>query len=288
MRIRDRLIALAPASLSQHRMGARAPSPSLDSEGVPSTSVNDPVEPPVSELPREVSEQMLYSFHISRNRLIQTSEALGVIAASLEHAEATLLSAPLEHPRLHSPNPRYNAVIDALDLSLRAANARDDNGGRLFAGAPSSDAPFASDGSFRGVHHCSAIVAVAGPPPALAVAASALTRHAATGDPVDILGLLSHAITICNHSEEAARTACRVGLRRASAQIVVLQDKLALAISLLADASSVVENTTPVGRTALVDGEMERTSAQLSHTFGAIEAARSLAERTLAIFPSLS
>lgn len=285
MRIRERLIALATASLTPSRPG-QVPAGRGESMG----ELDAPAPPAAAELeapslPHSVTERMLQSIHTSQVRLLQTTEAIAMIASSVAHADAILRRRPLGLPTSAATavSPPISELVRA---AVEAANMRGADGSFLLVGANPSAAPFSNHGAFLGGSAATAMVTVPGPPPGLGVAAATLTAQApsstATPPPVDILMLLARAARTSGDPRAAAEL--HEGLTRAASQLAHLQSKIALALSVLSDAATIAEDMAPYALATL--GEPAAVDAgALASTFGAIEAARSLAERTLAIFP---
>src|SRR5262245_21929202 len=119
MRIRDRLIALATASLAPSRAPARGP---VDAEERPAPDgvALGPPSPPQPGLPRQLGELLLQSIHVSRQRLQQTAEALAAIAAAVASTELAVRD--LLDPARRSAPGRARAD-GALTLAILAANA---------------------------------------------------------------------------------------------------------------------------------------------------------------------
>lgn len=283
MRIRDRLIALATQSLTP-----RSPSVEGDRGGVgnapPSTDVHAAAEPEAPTLPRAVAERMLQSIHTSQVRLLQTTEVIAEIASAVAHTDAILRRRPMGLPSSNQAGPAPT-ISELAATALEAANQRGSDGAYLLVGASPSAAPFAANGAFLGGAAATALVSVPGPPPGLGVAAATLTAGApsALGAPpaVDILPLLTRAAR--SNGELSGRASLHEQLQRAASQLAHLQSKLALALSVLSDAAAVAEEHVPASFAAIPDSSSV-DAGQLAQTFGAIDAARSLAERTLAIF----
>lgn len=330
MRIRDRLIALATASLTPSRTargsGAAPHGPSVADElAAIEAEAEAGAEPPASgELPRQLGEQMLQSIHASLQRLAQTTEALAVLASAIATAEAAVRQhraastgapapaspgtqihppsgpsigpagpifyggpgpAAAASPRAQSPSsPPINLAGGVMTLALHAANARSLDGTYLFTGS-GGEPPFATDGSYRGTSSASIVVLLHGPPPHLAVSAASLTCLGPLPNAMDILPRLARAQLACGNGTLHALEACRGPLAEAAAQLAYLQARVDAASSVLADATTVTAELIPA-RASLSETETDQPTAQLAQTFGALEAARSLAERTLAIFPS--
>lgn len=326
MRIRDRLIALATASLTPSRTargsGAAPHAPSVADELAAIEAEADPGAEPSSggELPRQLGEQMLQSIHASLQRLAQTTEALAVLASAIATAEAAVrqhLAASAGSPspagpgtQIHPPNgpsigpagpifaagpaspppraqspssPPINLAGGVMTLALHAANARALDGTYLFTGS-GGEPPFSTDGSYRGTSSASIVVLLPGPPPHLAVAAAALTCLGPLPNAMDILPRLARAQLACGNGARHALEACRGPLAEAAALLAYLQARVDDASSVLADATTVTAELVPA-RASLSEAGADQPTAQLAQTFGALEAARSLAERTLAIFP---
>ncbi len=330
MRIRDRLIALATASLTPSRTtrgsGAAPHAPSGEDE-LAAIEAEPGAKPPAlrGELPRQLGEQMLQSIHASLQRLAQTTEALSVLASAIATAEATVrqhLAAttnatspagpgtripppngppngaggpiypgpPLRHaaapPRRAQAlsSPPINLASGVMTLALHAANSRSLDGTYLFTGS-GGEPPFATDGSYRGTSSSSIVVLLPGPPPHLAVAAAALTCLGPLPSAMDILPRLARAQLACGNGARNSLEACRGPLAEAAAQLAYLQARVDAAATVLADATAVTAELIPA-RASLSESESDQPTAQLAQTFGALEAARSLAERTLAIFPA--
>jgi hypothetical protein len=284
MRIRDRLFALATASLHQGRAGARDPSARAEADARPMAA---PTVPP-SQLPREVSEQMLQSVMSSQQRLHQTAEVLAAIGSAVVRAEAALRAPGSVSRRGTGPRRPLGSGADSgpkesFPALLGLANARGLDGGFLFAGADGA-APFASDGSFRGTL-APTILTLEGAPPALVISGSALTAAAPFALAVDVLPALDRALTVTSATRQ--RELCMDQLQRATQQITYVQSKLAHAIDVLAGATSVIEDAISTSAIA-AEHDSSINASHLAQTFGALEAARSLAERTLAIFPTLT
>jgi hypothetical protein len=313
MRIRDRLIALATVSLNQRR--PQRPSPQPPGSASP-LAAGSPLERPIHsnqgsakvppealtpvaseaeprsaasastaypELPRELSEQMLQSLLSSRQRLQLSAEALAIIAAGIACAEATL-RVPTTRAAAR-PSAGAEGAADLLGAAfvaaLQAANSFGPDGAYLLSSH--HGAPFGSDGRCDGSATPGDIIIIPGPPPGLAVSAAALTCAAIAPRSIDVLPALGRART-ASVGDARIRAACFEDLERAAAQLAYLQSKVTLALIVLSDAIEFAEATV-TSRT--VDQEPADHVAQLAGTFAAIEAARSLAERTLAIFPSV-
>ncbi|MBK7539820.1 MAG: hypothetical protein IPI49_31605 [Myxococcales bacterium] len=243
-------------------------------------------DPAPEELPRAVTERMLQSIHTSQVRLLHTTEAIAVIASSVAHADAILRRRPLGMMASSATTSGTPLLGDLVLSAIEAANTRGPDGSFVLVGANPQIAPFSGGGVLLAGAVSPTFVTVLGPPPGLAVSAAALTAAApapgATAT-VDILPLLVAAARANGDLHAAAPLHER--LQRAASQLAHLQSKLALALSVLSDAAAIAEDLEPappaLAEPAAVD------SGQLAQTFGAIEAARSLAERTLAIFPAL-
>jgi hypothetical protein len=314
MRIRDRLIALAAASLNPSRSargsataphGASSPTMADELAALEGEESAAGAPAPGPELPRQLGEQMLQSIHASLQRLAQTAEALAVLASAIATAEtavrqhlaaaaghppaaqihaAPLLGGPPPSGRASSPtSPPVNLAGGVMTLALHAANARALDGSYLFTGS-GGDPPFSADGSYRGTSSGTVVVMLPGPPPHLAVAAASLTCLGPLPTAMDVLPRLARAQAACGAGTTSGLEACRGPLAEAAAMLVHLQARVDAAQAVLADATSVTAELVPPR--VVLEAEPEHRSAQLAQTFGALEAARSLAERTLAIFPS--
>jgi hypothetical protein len=251
---------------------------------------------------------MLQSVMSSQQRLHQTAEVLATIGSAVVRAEAALRAPPTAAGRGTGPRPPLvtatssaekasaggtRALAASLDTSfnstfsaaLSVANARGLDGTFLFAGGDGA-APFARDGSFRGAPSTT-ILSIDGAPPSLVISGSALTAAAPFALAVDVLPELARALAATTGSDGRKRNRCRAQLQRATHQITFVQSKLAHAIAVLAGATSVIEDAI-AGSDPSGPGNPKDDPAHLAQAFGAIEAARSLAERTLAIFPTLT
>lgn len=273
MRIRDRLIALATASLAPSRTTARGPV--TDEPAEPGGSEPDPELAPRPLLPRQLGEQLLQSIHQSRQRLQQTSEALAAIAGALATTELAVRDLLERKPRVPHPT-------SAMSLALAAANARTPDGGFLFPGT-GADPPFASDGGYLGPSSTGIIVVLPGPPPCLAVPAAALTCLASVPSAGDVLPRLARAQNACTSATPRALESCREPLAAATHQLTHLQARVATALTVLSDATLLTSEILPDRPSLPTDSTTD--PALLAQAFSDLEAARSLAERTLAIFP---
>lgn len=280
MRIRDRLFPTTTSALSPYRKTADARGVLRDSGT--ELDQGEELEVELDEVPPEVLEHTLRSIQASHARLLQATEAVAVIASAVAHADATLrrrsaaLAAASGAPSL----------LDLVSSALDAANLRGSDGSYLLVGDHAANPPFAANGAFLGAAAMTSLIIVPGPPPGLAVAASALTSAAPTGNgtqPVDILPLLDRLARAPAQARPAAEV--QEQLLRAASQLAHLQSKIALALSVLADAAALGEERRP--QRAKLSERSAARSAQVPQTFGAIESARSLAERTLALFPLL-
>lgn len=280
MRIRDRLFPITTSALSPHRHPAVVPGV-LRENVAAEPEREEELEVQHDEIPHEVLEHTLQSVLASQTRLLQATEAVAIIASAVAHADASLRrrsSTPTAGPGAPLPSELSSAALEA-------ANLRGTDGTFLLVGDHAGAPPFAANGTFVGAAAMTSLIIVPGPPPGLAVAASALTSAAPSTNgmqPVDILPLLDRL-----GRTPPARPAPELQdqLLRAASQLAHLQSKIALALSVLSDAAMLGEERLPQ-RTA----RSERGAARavlLPQTFGAIEAARSLAERTLALFPLL-
>lgn len=283
MRIRDRLFPTTTPALSPYRQTA-------DARGAQREAVAEPdheevLEVETDELPGEVLEHTLQSIATSQTRLLQATEAVAVIASAVAHADATLR----RRSSSLTSSPGAPALAELVSAALEAANLRGADGSYLLIGDHAASPPFSPNGAFLGAAALTSLIIVPGPPPGLAVAASALTSAAPSNNgpqPVDILPLLdrlARAPLSARPFPEAQDL-----LLRAASQLAHLQSKIALALSVLADAASLGEDRLLRHPTRAERAERGMTRAvQIPQTFGAIEAARSLAERTLALFPLL-
>lgn len=274
MRIRDRLIALATASLAPSRGQVRGPVDDEPSAPLALAGDDPPEAPARPELPRQLGEQLLQSIHASRQRLMQTADALASIAGALASTELTVRE--LLERRTARP-------LSSLAHALGAANARASDGSFLFPGT-GSDPPFASDGSYLGPFSAGVVVVLPGPPPCLAVPAAALTCLAPAPSAGDVLPRLARAQTACQTGSQRALEACREPLAAAASQLSYLQARVATALSVLSEAIPLTADALPAGRAPLAADPAE--PGRLAQVFSDLEAARSLAERTLAIFPT--
>jgi hypothetical protein len=299
MRIRDRLLALATASLAPTRAPPRGTAaghePSQDRSheaGVGATApgpllnASPPPFPATGELPRQLAELLLQSTLSSQQRLVQTGEALNVIGTALLTAELSIRQ-HLEAAASGAQPPPGAIAAGVMTLALHAANARAIDGSYLFGGNSAGDPPFASDGSYLGPSTSNLLIVMPTPPSPLALTAASLTSLAPLAGAVDILPRLARAQAACGSTNPRILEACRAPLAAAAAQLTQLQDRVASALAVLADATRVTEEALPA-RILLPESDPELNPGQLAQTFGALEAARSLAERTLAIFPAQS
>lgn len=280
MRIRDRLFPTTTPALSPYRQTADARS--AQREAVAGLDQEEELEVEVDELPGEVLEHTLQSIATSQTRLLQATEAVAVIASAVAHADATL------RRRSSGLNASHGspALPELVSAAIDAANLRGADGAYLLIGDHAASPPFSANGTFLGAAAVTSLIIVPGPPPGLAVAASALTSAAPTSNglqPVDILPLLDHLARAPLSARLSAES--QDLLLRAASQLAHLQSKIALALSVLADAATLGEDHLPLRAKRAERGATR--AVQLPQTFGAIEAARSLAERTLALFPLL-
>lgn len=269
MRIRDRLIALATASLAPSRAQARGPV----ADEPPAPIGDEPTDLSAArpELPRQLGEQLLQSITASRHRLILTAEALATLANALAATELAIRELLDRRP----PRP-----LNALALALAAANTRTPDG-YLFTGT--TEPPFAPDGAYLGPSSAGVIVVLAGPPPCLSVPAAALTCLAPAPAAGDVLPRLARAHTACLSAAPRALEACREPLAAAALQITYLQSRVASALSVLSEALPLTSDLLPTRPSLTPDSP---DASLLAQAFSDLEAARSLAERTLAIFPA--
>jgi hypothetical protein len=289
MRIRDRLLALATASLAPSRSAPRGTSGGHEhadqsQEAGVGTAAGPPTGEsplPLPDLPRQLAEQLLQSNHASQQRLVQTGEALSVIASAVSSVEQTLRQ-HLEAATAGAPPPAASLAAGVMTLALHAANARAIDGTYLFCGT--QDAPFAPDGTYLGPSTSSLLVVQPSPPSVLAIAAAALTSLAPFRAPVDILPRIARAQAACGSTNPRTLETCLAPLSAAASQLALLQQRVTSALTVLAEATNLTEAALPAR--SLTESEPEHNPSQLAQTFGALEAARSLAERTLAIFPT--
>lgn len=290
MRIRDRLLALATASLAPSRAAPRGNAGgherSLDraeEAGVAAgaQSTGDPAAPALPPLPRQLGEQLLQSIHASQQRLTQTAEAITVLIGAVVSAELALRQL-LDAHRGAAPQPPASASSGIMTLALHAANARAFDGGYLFCGTEAP--PFSTEGVYLGAVNSSLMV-VLPTPTSLAITSMALTSQAPFPAAVDVLPRLARAHAACGSTNPRVLETCYEPLAAATAHLQLLQARVAAALAVLTDATFVTEEAMPA-RAALPESEPEQHPSQLAQTFGALEAARSLAERTLAIFPA--
>ncbi len=282
MRIRDRLFPTTTPALSPYRQTADARG--AQREAVAELDHEEVLEVEHDELPGEVLEHTLHSIATSQTRLLQATEAVAVIASAVAHADATLRRRSSSLP----PSPGAPALTELVSAALEAANLRGADGSYLLIGDHAASPPFSANGTFLGAAALTSLIIVPGPPPGLAVAASALTSAAPSNNgpqPVDILPLLDR---LARAPLSARPPESQDLLLRAASQLAHLQSKIALALSVLADAATLGEDRLPrhPKRAERAERGLNRT-VQIPQTFGAIEAARSLAERTLALFPLL-
>lgn len=291
MRIRDRLLALATASLAPSRAAPRGTAGGHErahdrahETGVSAGTPTSGAAPPAAELPRQLGEQLLQSIHASHQRLSQTAEALSVLAGAVVSAELALRQ-HLDAARGVGPPMSGSAGAGIMTMALHAANARALDGGYLFCGT--SEAPFSAEGIYQGPASSGLLVVLPATPSSLAISSIALTGLAPLTAAVDIIPRLARAQAACGSSNPRVLETCYEPLAAAAAHLQLLQARVAAALAVLADATNVTEEAMPA-RSSLADSEPEQHPAQLAQTFGALEAARSLAERTLAIFPPSS
>lgn len=278
MRIRDRLFPITPPSLSPHRQTVDTRGPELEPGA--EQGPEEVLELQHDEVPHEVLEHTLHSVQLSQTRLLQTTEAVAMIASAVAHADAAQRRralAPLAAPGAPS-------LSELVAAAFEAANLRGPDGGYLLVGDHGANPPFAANGTFAGAAAMTSLIIVPGPPPGLAVAASALTSAAPVShgmQPVDILPLLDRLARAPGPSRSGAEA--QELLLRAASQLAHLQSKIALALSVLSDAAAIGEERLP--QRAKLPERGHARAQHIPQTFGAIEAARSLAERTLALFP---
>jgi hypothetical protein len=276
MRIRDRLMALATASLAPSRAQARGPVDDEPPAALPNAGEEPEAPAARPELPRQLGEQLLQSIHTSRQRLMQTADALATIASALAAIELT--ARELYERRAARP-------ISTLAVALAAANSRASDGTFLFPGT-GSDPPFAADGSYLGPISAAVVIVLPGPPPQLAVPAAALTCLAPAPSAGDVLPRLARAQLACHSGSPRALEGCREPLAAASSQLAYLQGRVASALTVLSEAIPLAADSLPVGRAPLPAAD-SADAGRLAQAFSDLEAARSLAERTLAIFPTV-
>lgn len=278
MRIRDRLFPPTTPALSPYRQTADARG--VQREAVAELDQEEELKVELDELPGEVLEHTLRSVVASQTRLLQATEAVAVIASAVAHADATLR----RRASALASNHGAPSLVELVNAALEAANLRGSDGSYLLVGDHAASPPFAANGAFLGAAAMTSLIIIPGPPPGLAVAASALTSAAPSSNgplPVDILPLLDR---LARPSSVRPAPDLQELLLRAASQLAHLQSKIALALSVLADAAALGEDRLPQ-RAKLA--ERGPRTVQIPQTFGAIEAARSLAERTLALFPLL-
>jgi hypothetical protein len=114
--------------------------------------------------------------------------------------------------------------------------------------------------------------------------AAALTCLATAPSAGDILPRLARAQAACVSANPRALAACREPLAAAAAQLAYLQGRVESALAILTEALSLTSDVVPASHHSL--GTETAEPALLAQAFADLEAARSVAERTLAIFPA--
>ncbi len=267
--------ALVPGSSSHalpHAIPSHAASPGSSSHALPHAIPSHAASPGSS------SHALPYTLPVH-----QASSGLAAPGTSARGTPS--VTPPYSMPALSlSAPPPVNLAGGVMTLALHAANARALDGSYLFTGS-GGEPPFSADGTYRGASASSVIILLSGPPPHLALAAAALTCLAPCPGAMDILPRLARAQLACDTNSPRALEACRAPLADAAAHLALLQARIAAAQAVLADATGLTSEVVPA-RAPFGEVEPEQPAAQLASTFGALEAARSLAERTLAIFPT--
>ncbi len=285
--------ALVPGSSSHalpHAIPSHAASPGSSSHALPHAIPSHAASPGSSShaLPHAIPSHAASpgsSSHALPYTLPVHQASSGLAAPGTSARGTPSVTPPYSMPALSlSAPPPVNLAGGVMTLALHAANARALDGSYLFTGS-GGEPPFSADGTYRGASASSVIILLSGPPPHLALAAAALTCLAPCPGAMDILPRLARAQLACDTNSPRALEACRAPLADAAAHLALLQARIAAAQAVLADATGLTSEVVPA-RAPFGEVEPEQPAAQLASTFGALEAARSLAERTLAIFPT--
>jgi flagellar hook-associated protein 3 FlgL len=284
----NRLIDLAAASTTRNQ-GAVATASAEVSSGMRVAAPSDDPEAWLSaqrtKLRQALSQGTGAAVAASRDRLALTDNAL----ASLGDIVSQIRSLAIQGASgTYNPANRagLGAQVHGLFLNaLDAANARDNAGEYLLAGAASLTQPFDLAGAYQGDASVRSVPADGSVTTAVTIAGSALTASSAPGR-VDILPLLDRVATALSTNDMTTLGAALPDLAAAVQQVSTARTQAGGAMNVLdqtTSARAVLEQDMQQTISRLVESDTVSAASELAKATQSLEVSRAVASHLVAV-----